>query len=324
MIRKIIATVLVLLLLLPASAGCQRTDDGKITVLCTVFPIYDWVKNVVGENDGVEVRLLVSNGTDIHSYQPTAADVFDIRSAEMIVRVGGSSDGFLDDILKKHPDGERIDLQLIDEEGVALRDVSSESVVGEGHAHTHECDHGHENVDEHIWLSIKNAAASVTAIYRALAEIDADGAEGYRARAEAYTEALSALDAEFSQAVASVSEPRVLFADRFPFVYLMEDYGVEYVAAFRGCTTEVDATFETVARLSDKLDEWELSCVSVTESSDGELAESVIAASASKSARFAVFDSMQATAQSEIDGGKTYVGTMKNNLEVLKDAISAS
>lgn len=323
MIKKIIALALVLILIIPSGVGCSRSDDGDITVLCTVFPVYDWVRNVVGESERVKVKLLISNGADMHSYQPTAADVVSIRSADMIVRVGGESDSFLEDILKNSPDGDRIDLELIEASGVVLREISSSYLMGGEHTHGDGEDCDHVDVDEHIWLSLRNACASVEAICSALSSIDADGAEGYRQRADGYISRLSALDAEYAEAVASSESPRVLFADRFPFVYLMEDHGIEYAAAFEGCTTEVDATFQTVVRLSDKLNEWGLRYISVTESSDRELAESVARASEVGEVTVLAFDSLQSVRASDIASGKTYIGAMENNLEVLREAISA-
>ena len=312
-IISVILLVVIIFGVIPATVGCSKRDDGKITVICTVFPVYDWVRNVVGSSETVEVKLLVSNGADLHSFQPSADDIIAIRDAEVIVRVGGAADAFLNDIL---PECDEIkDVCLMSAPGVTVRESLKEThshAEGDGHAHA---------ADEHIWLSLKTAKAAVSAICETLCELDGENAEKYRANTEAYAERLSSLDAEYTAATATAKNKKIIFADRFPFIYMTEEYGIEHTAAFEGCSTESDASFDTVMRLSSKLDTWGLDYIAVTESSDGQLAEAVINASGRKNAQILVFDSMQSVTDADISAGKSYMEIMKNNLQTLKIAV---
>lgn len=308
--RNIIALTLCLILLLCAFSGCGAKNE-KITVLCTVFPIYDWVRNVVGESDTVEVKLLVSDGADLHSYEPTAKDALAIKSADIIVRVGGVDDSFVGELTKNSAG---VDLRLMEAEGVTLRhvSVSSEHHENDGHDHT---------TDEHIWLSVKNAAACVEAICKAVSDADPDRANDYRERADSYIETLNTLDKSYADTISASTNKKMVFADRFPFVYMTADYGIEYEAAFEGCTTDAEAGFDTILRLSDKLDEWKLSHLFVTETSDGKLAEAVRSRKKDRQTEVCILNSMQSVSLADIDGGTSYVKIMEENLTVLSKAL---
>ncbi len=313
--KRILAIIVCLFMLVPILSSCNRVkDDGKITVVCTVFPIYDWVRTVAGEVEGIEVKLLLSDGSDAHSYQPSFDDVIMIKEADLTVRIGGSADGFVDEILEGAEGGS--DLVLREAEGVTVREMSSEShVCDEDHDH----DHGSE--DEHIWLSLRNARASTAAIAAELSRIDPDNAGIYRANADKYCGKLDLLDREYEATVASAQNKRLIFADRFPFVYMTDDYGIEYLAAFKGCTTESDASFDTVFKLAKKVDEWGLSFVCVSETSDRKLADTVIGLTERKNAKIVTFDSMQAVSSKKIEEGYSYLSVMEKNLDALRIAL---
>lgn len=321
MLKKVIAILLALLMIF-AAVGCGRAKkDDRFTVVCTIFPIYDWVKNLVGDIAGVEVILLVNNGTDLHSYQPTTKDLVRMLSADLIVHIGGTSDTWVEDSLKSQDKKDRPALlDLSQAEGVTLRALSAESII-EDHDHSHGHENGHDSlsdhdeIDEHLWLSPQNAVACVTAITDALCAVNAENAEQYRIHRDTYTQSLQALDLCYKQAIAKATEPTLLFADRFPFVYLAEEYGIRYVAAHAGCTTEVDATPSTVIHLAEHIDEWGLRYVCVTESSDQTLAKSVIRATKSQSQSIVTLNSMQSVTQKQIEQGASYLGIMKENLE---------
>ena len=308
----IISILLCALILMGAAAGCGAKNE-KITVLCTVFPIYDWVKNVVGDSETVEVKLLVSDGADLHSFQPTAKDAIAIGSADLVVRVGGTDDSFVNELVKN---GKGIDLRLIEADGVTVRETahSSEHSHGDGHNHP---------TDEHIWLSLKNAAACVRAISNTLSELDPDRAEDYRKRAEDYAAELSTLDREYADAFSGTDKPKMVFADRFPFVYMTADYGVEYEAAFEGCTTDAEAGFDTVLRLSDRLDEWSCRYIFVTETSDGRLAEAVCGLKKDRRTEILVLNSLQSVSSSDVSKGVTYIEIMRENLAVIVTAFGS-
>jgi zinc transport system substrate-binding protein len=286
-----------------------------VRIVCTVFPFYDWVRNVVGDVTGVEVLWLADNGSDLHSFQPSASDMVQVASADLVIYVGGTSDAWIGDAIDNGTKKGGMPLSSV--EGVVLRPVSAES------GHSHKDGHHHEE-DEHLWLSLRNAATCVEEITRRLCELDGDYAEIYRANAEKYLTELCSLDASFAQMVAEVGEnPRLLFADRFPFVYLTEDYGIEYRAAFSGCTTDVDADFSTVIDLARAVDEWGLRYVMTTDGSDRSLAESVIRATVSKDAGILSMESMQAVRAEDAENGLTYLSAMERNLSVLRQALGA-
>lgn len=310
-IKILLSLTLICLTVLTPLSGCEEKED-KVTVVCTIFPIYDWARQVVGDSDRVELKLLMSDGADLHSFQPTAKDAIAIRTADIIIRVGGVDDGFINGLLE---DGKNLDLRLMETEGVTLRHAATSS------HHSHDDGH-HHAVDEHIWLSLKNAAACVDAIRESISKADPDNAEKYRKNADAYIERLSTLDEEYRQTTAAAEAPRVIFADRFPFVYLTADYGIEYAAAFEGCTTDAEAGFDTILGLSEHLEEWGLSYICVTETSDGKLYRAICDLNEGKEIRSAVFDSMQSVKRTDIESGTTYIGIMEKNLKVLKEVFN--
>lgn len=315
--KKITALCLALLLLcLPLCACGTKKNEARVTVVCTVFPIYDWVRNIVGETDGVRVLWLADNGSDLHSYQPSAEDMIDIATADLTVFVGGASDSWVRDAVKNSSSGEGMALSEID--GVTLRAVSRES----GHTHDgeEESDHHHET-DEHLWLSLKNAAAAVRAICEKLCELDESCAETYRLNADRYLAQINAWDQRYSEL--NASSLYLIFADRFPFVYLTEDYGMEYQAAFSGCTTDTDADFSTVIRLAEAADRHQARCILVTESSDQSLAQSVIRATQSKNQTVAVMNSLQSVTAAQCADGVTYLSVMEENFETLRQIANA-
>ena len=311
-IFRIIAISLCVIFILGTAAGCGSKSE-KITVLCTVFPIYDWVRSVVGESETVEVKLLVSNGADLHSFQPTAKDAITIGTADLVIRVGGIDDSFVNELVKN---GSGIDLRLIEAEGVSVRESahSSEHSHGDGHDHP---------TDEHIWLSLKNAVACVRAICSTLAEVDPAGAEGYRERAESYIEELSTLDSQYAAVFSDANEPKMVFADRFPFVYMTSDYGIEYEAAFEGCSTDAEAGFDTVLRLSDKLDEWGCNRLFITETSDGRLADTLCGLKKDRPIEVHILNSLQSVNSEDIAKGVSYLEIMRENLAVLSTAFGS-
>ncbi len=311
--KRIFCGLLVCLLLLLPLYGCGgERDQARVKIVCTVFPFYDWVKNVVGDVEGVEVLWLADNGSDPHSFQPSASDMVEVSTADLVLYVGGVSDVWVGEALKNGEKGSG--MPLLTEEGVTLRPVSAES------GHSHEDGHAHE-MDEHLWLSLRNAVICVERIALRLSELDAEHADAYRSNAREYMEKLQAQDSSFTKNVAEAEKNRILFADRFPFVYLTEDYHIEYRAAFSGCTTDTDADFSTVIDLAEVVDQWELRYVMVTESSDLSLAESVIRATKDKNHVVLRMNSMQAVRAEEAESGMTYLSVMEQNLLTLLRAL---
>ena len=312
--KKILCLLLCLCCLLPLASSCSKRDDGKITVLCTVFPLYDWVKNIVGESETVEVSLLITNGSDLHSYQPSAEDIIRISSADLFFYVGGSSDAWVEETLKTQASEDRIDVKMTEIPEIRLREMCIDSTA-EHH------DHDHGGMDEHLWLSLFNAKTASAYLTERLCELDEEDAETYRENFTAYASSLDALDEEYASLVAEKDAPRMLCADRFPFVYLAEDYGISYICAFEGCSTDANASAETISRLAKALDEYGLSSIVTTERPTAGLAESVRDASTAKDQKILALDSMQSVTQKEADSGADYLNIMKQNLETLRQIL---
>ena len=315
--KRWIALLLVVCCLLPLCVGCGKKETSdKLQILCTVFPLYDWVKNIVGDSDSVELSLLITNGSDLHSYQPSAEDMMKIASADLFFFVGGVSDKWIEDALLAHSSESRVDVKMTEIPQILLREICSDSTL-EHHSHEHGA------IDEHLWLSLENAKIASSYLCEQICRLDEEKSERYRENLTQYTASLSALSEEYTTFVSSVDEPMLLCADRFPFVYLAEDYGIRYIAAFEGCSTDANASPDTILRLAKALDEHSLRAIVVTERSDGRLAESVRAASRDKDQTILRLNSMQSVSKTEIDGGADYLNIMEENLEALR-GLSAS
>ena len=502
--KKITALLLALLMLVGALAGCGKQNDtnktDKLSIVTTIFPEYDWVREILGDKaDNAEVTMLLDNGVDLHSYQPTADDIVKISDCDLFIYAGGESDGWVDDALKNAANKNMKVINLLDVLGDSVKteevvegmqetehahdhskevstfedhevqdrslsdwagswqsaypfaldgtlddafaamaeegemtadeyktyyqkgyktDITNIDIAGDHIAFTYEdgkkvgsdykyigyyiqnwstgtkaamyrfeavdrtsgapiciefndhmiesaapehfhirmsnesfdaivdpekswptffpadmtgedlCEHmeghGHdhgEEKDEHVWLSLKNAKTLVGAIADALQELDPDNKDTYAANASAYIEKLSALDGAYQSAVDGAARKAVLFGDRFPFRYLVDDYGLSYYAAFAGCSAESEASFETVSFLAKKVDELGLPCVLTIEGKNHKLAETIVQSTAGKNQEVLTMDSMQSTTSEDVANGTTYLSVMEQNLSALKEAL---
>lgn len=310
---------------------------GAPVIVTTIFPLYDWVKNIAGEETDAELTLLLDNGVDLHSFQPTAQDVMKIATCDLFLYVGGESDDWVEDALKEAVNPDMIVINLLE----ALGSDAKEEEHAEGMEEDHDHDHGeaepdndgedhddhedHEDsgneFDEHIWLSLRNAEKLCGVIADALASADPENAEQYGKNLAAYREQLDALDKKYEDAVAQAPVKTLLFADRFPFRYLTDDYGLSYYAAFPGCSAETEASFETVAFLSGKMDELNLSRVVILEGTDGKMAQTVIGNTSAKDQRVVTLNSLQSVTGQAVAEGASYLAIMEQNLEQLKEAL---
>ena len=319
--KKITALLLALLMLAGVLAGCGKQNDtnktDKLSIVTTIFPEYDWVREILGDKaDSAEITMLLDNGVDLHSYQPTADDIIKLSDCDLFVYVGGESDGWVNDALKNATNKNRKVINLLD----ALGDSVKEEETVEGMQEEEE-DHEEKEYDEHVWLSLKNAKTLVDAISAALQELDPDNKDTYATNAAAYIEKLSALDAEYQKAVSAGTYKTLLFGDRFPFRYLVDDYGLSYYAAFAGCSAESEASFETVSFLARKVDEGKLPCVLTIEGKNHKIAETIVQNTAGKNQKILTMDSMQSTTSQDVANGTTYLSLMAKNLDVLKEAL---
>lgn len=302
--------------------GCSSTngtDTAKYSIVCTTFPQYDWLREIIGENaDSFSLMLLLDKGGDLHSYQPTAESIARISSADMFVYVGGESDTWVEDALKGAVNKDMRVVNLMD----LLGGMVKEEELVEGMQCYEEAEHEETEYDEHVWLSLKNAAYLTGALSETLQELDAEHAQEYAANAAAYIESLNALDREYADAVKQSEKKTILFGDRFPFRYLTEDYGIHYYAAFAGCSTETDASFETVTFLSGKVDELGLHTILTIEGSDQKIAEIIRENTHGKNQQIQTVNSLQSVTAKEIQDGFTYLKAMRENYEVLKNALN--
>ena len=304
----------------PAGSQAQSAADEKIRIVTTIFPEYDWVREILGDKaDSAEITMLLDNGVDLHSYQPTADDIIKLSDCDLFVYVGGESDGWVDDALKNAANKNRKVINLLDVLGDSVKE--EETVEGmQAEEEDHE-DHEEKEYDEHVWLSLKNAKTLVGAISAALQALAPDNKDTYAANADAYGQKLSALDAEYQKAVSAGTYKTLLFGDRFPFRYLVDDYGLSYYAAFAGCSAESEASFETVSFLARKVDEGKLPCVLTIEGKNHRIAETIVQNTAGKNQKILTMDSMQSTTAQDVARGTTYLSLMAKNLDVLKEAL---
>ncbi len=505
--KRIIPLFLALTMAVSLFTGCGKKDaaengeneSDKLKVVTTIFPEYDWVKEVLGDKaDNAEITMLLDNGVDLHSYQPTADDIVKIADCDLFIYVGGESDEWVNDALKESTNPNMKVINLLDVLGDSVKtEEMVEGMQETEHSHSHEkkevtedrtlsdyegewqslypfmdekfktetvsymaeaegfddeneawdffykgnetdvryvnikgntiefvkedgtketgtyeydgfysdcwgetsiryqfkntdknsnapayvqfddhlnypskAEHFHlycgddakamldikynwptyypadiqseddmiheflkhyvededeheheEESDEHVWLSLKNAETLVGAISDALQELDPDNKDTYAANTSAYIEKLSTLDGEYQQAVDAASTKTVLFADRFPFRYLVDDYGLSYYAAFAGCSAESEASFETISFLAKKVDELNLPCVLTIEGKEHKIAETVVENTTAKNQKILTMDSMQSTTSEDVANGTTYLSVMEQNLGVLKEAL---
>lgn len=320
--KKLVALLLTLALGCAVLGGCTAApaeDSGKLNVIATIFPVYDWTKHLTEEVEDVDLTLLLDKGVDIHSFQPTADDMIRISTCDVFIYVGGESDKWVDDALKNAVNKDMVVVNLMD----VLGDKAKEEEVVEGmQADEDEEEESDEpEYDEHVWLSLYNAEFLCEAISDALQQADEAHADAYRANTEAYVQKLDELFHTYAENLDGAKFDTLLFGDRFPFRYLVDDYDLNYYAAFVGCSAETEASFETVTFLADKLNELQLPAVLVIDGSDKKIAESIIR-TANSSAEILTLNSMQSetTQTAQADGG--YLEIMQSNLDVIQKALN--
>ena len=337
------------------SGAVASAKNDTLSVVTTIFPEYDWVMNVLGENPSdIQVTMLLDNGVDLHSYQPTMDDIIKISTCDMFIYVGGESDEWVEDALKEATNKDMKVINLLDVLGDSVKEEEVvEGMQEEEHEHEHDHDdedadghdhddedadghdhddedaedHDHEHeeeveYDEHVWLSLRNAAVLTGRISDDLQSLDPKNAETYRKNSDEYISKLNVLDKQYADAVSNASEKTLLFGDRFPFRYLTDDYNLSYYAAFVGCSAETEASFETIAFLAGKTDELSLPAVLTIEGAEHSIAETIVKNTENKDQKILTMDSMQSTTSKDVEGGTTYLSIMENNLSVLKEALN--
>ena len=300
--------------------GCAQPEppaNERPSIVCTIFPQFDWTRQIIGDNAGAfDLTLLINDKTDLHNYQLSVADAVKISDCDLFIYVGGESDGWTVDLLKNATNEKMIVISLLDLLGASAKfDETMEGMEPE----EKETD---EEYDEHVWLSLNNARVFCPVIAAALCDLDPENAGDYRDNLDAYLKQLAALDAEYQDMTDSATEKTLLFGDRFPFRYLTDDYGITPYAAFSGCSAETEASFDTILFLAQKTDELQLKYIIVTESADQSIAQTIINNTEGKNQQILVLDAMQSVTSKDVQNGVSYVSIMENNLVALKEALN--
>lgn len=322
--KKILSAFICLMLMTSIFTGCGATSQGssdskKLKIVTTIFPEYDWVRNIVGEKENnIELTMLIDNGVDLHSYQPSTDDIVKISKCDIFIYVGGESDEWVDDALKQSSNKDMTVIDLLD----VLGDRVKEEEHKEGMQHEEEDEEEEEKeTDEHVWLSLKNASALCEHICDKICDKDEANKDTYLANTKSYIQKLDKLDMQYKDAADNAKSKTLVFADRFPFRYMVDDYGLDYYAAFAGCSAECEASFETVIFLAKKVDELGLKNIFQIEGSKSNIAKTVKDNTKSKDQNIVTLDSLQSVTKKDVDGGVTYLGEMEKNLSVLRDAL---
>ena len=317
--KKGIALLLTLLLITVCFAACggeknpadAAAEGGKLNVVCSIFPQYDFVKAIAG--DKVNLTLLLDSKTDLHSYTPTADDIMKISKADLFINIGGESDDWAEDVIASAANDKLHVVSLL-----KLVDAVEEETLPGMQAEDEEAEEGPE-YDEHVWTSLKNVIKIIPALTDMLCELDSDNAALYQTNSSAYLAQLEALETKYSDTIGKAARKTLLFADRFPFRYLADDYGLTCYAAFSGCSAETEASFETMTFLVDTVKEQNLPFVLMIDGSDGSVAETV---SRGSGAEIRVLNSCQSVSPDDIANGASYLTIMENNLSVLSEVLN--
>lgn len=324
MMRRLLSGLLALALAASLTACGQPPlpEDGKMQVVCTLFPYYDFARQIGG--DDVDVTLVVPAGRETHSFEPTPMDVIRISQADVFIYNGGESEQWVADILDAA--GEDIPCVLSMMDAAELHEEELvEGMQGGASAHGHhdhdeDEDDGEEiEYDEHIWTSPVTAMALCRAITDGLCQADPDHADSFRARLTDYLAALEALDGTFREIVAEGSRNLLVFGDRFPLLYFCREYGLDYRAAFHGCSGDTEPSLATLKYLIDKVRQEDIPVVYTIELSSQKVANAI---AETTGARVLTFHSCQTLTRQEFDGGETYLSLMWKNVDVLKEGLA--
>lgn len=329
--KKIFTTILAVILLATcalSAASCSASEiysegEGELKVLCTIFAPFDFARKVGGNK--VTVSILQDSGADLHNYSVTTKTLDALMNSDVFIYIGGESDeAWVEDAIAACGNEKLITVCLMDYITPMHAELENDWSECDEHEHDHDvhedAEHeGHEHHgDEHIWNSLKNAKLMVEAIRSVFVGADSENALVYNENAANYTSRLDQLDKQLEQAVSSAKNNVIVFADRFPFVYLMHDYSIPYIAAFSGCSTEVNASFETQIKLINAVQSNSLTCVVTIEGGNKSLAEAI---QLETDCKILEINSMQSIKRADIQNGADYIEIMKQNISVIKEAL---
>ena len=305
--------------------GCSPADNGTegMTILTADFAEYDWVREILGDNpSGIRLERLNESGQDMHSYQPSVKDMVKISDCSLLIYAGGESEFWIDEAAESSDKSPESILSLM--EVLAHDPELSERYEGTAGVHDHEHEHHHEEYDEHMWLSLKAAPVFIEKITEAICALDPVNSTYYEKNSRNYREKIKDLDGEYEKVAEAAREKGdafILVADRFPFVYLTEDYRLSHMAAFPGCSAETEASFATILDLSDAIDNHRPGGVLVLKKSDTALAQTVIKNSSLKELPVLRLDDMQSVTADDVEAGCSFLSVMAENLTALETAL---
>ncbi len=311
----------------------QEGSAGNYRIVCTTFPQYDWVMNLLEDvQEDFDVTLLVKNSADIHNYQPSAQDMIAIKEADLFIYVGGESDAWVQDLLAAD--------SALTEHSVSILEVLGDAVLtqeqihemlyqGHEHEEEHDSEHGQEHAhehdetlpDEHVWLSLEKAEILCGYISGRLIAMAPEYEKEISANTLEYTAQLSSLGEEYADTIAASEGNPLIFGDRFPFGYLAEEYDLVCSAAYVGCSAEVEVGFDTVISLAEQVNALEAEYVLVIDGSDRSLADTIIGTAGADNVEILELNSMQSVSLEDIQAGASYLGIMRENLEILRKAL---
>lgn len=297
------------------SAASAGKDDGRLNVVCTIFPQYDFVRQIAG--DKVNLTMLLKPGAESHSYEPTPQDIIKLQDSDMFVYVGGDSDEWVKSILSSMNTDRMTQVKLMD--CVDLKE--EETVEGMQPEKEESCDAAAEGpeMDEHVWTSVANSEKIVQKLSDTLIKLDPDNKDYYEKNTKTYLDRLKKLDGEFHSVIDSAKRREIIVGDRFPFMYFCREYGLKYYAAFPGCSTDTEADPATVAFLTDKVKQDKIPVVFHIELSNGQMCNSICDATG---ARAEPLNAVHNVSADDFKAGVTYVDLMEHNVKVLKEALN--
>jgi len=301
--KKLVAVLAAVCILL-----CGFAQAEQMRIIAANFPCYDFARQVAGE--AADVTLLIRPGMEVHTFEPTTADMLAVSGADLFVYIGGQDDAWADGILKS--------LGSDAPQTVALMD-SVAGCAAEAHDHEHAHDHDEPEWDEHIWTSPKNAVKMVRLLEEAMCAAAPEKSELFRENADEYAAQIEAIDAELTEIVNSAVRRKLVFADRFPFIYMARDYGIEYEAAFSSCASDTEPSVQTLVRLMDVVKGESIPAVYTIEMSTGNIARML---AEETGVEILTLHSAQTVTQQEFDAGETYVTLMRSNLEAIRRGLN--
>jgi len=309
---KRISAIIMILVLTICFAGCESAsdvDDGKLSIVATSFPHYDFARQITKGCDSVDIKMLISPGSEVHTYEPTPSDILAISSCDMFIYTGGESDVWAKGILSSAKQDGRV-VSFMD---ICLPDGHTEHVGEDGHGHSHD-----EVYDEHVWTNPIMAKALAEHIYYGLCEIDKENETLYKENLDAFLSELSKVDEALTKVAEESVRDGIIVADRFPFYHLAVHYGIGYEAAYPGCSSDTEPSAAVIASLSQKVREENIPYVFTIEFSNGRIAKNVISGS---DAKILTLHSCQNVSAEDFDGGVTYTELMMRNADSLRKAL---